>query len=140
MGANGDGRFNVVGDVVRHIFSAETRYIDRLAGRTLTDPKTIPTDKAAVFDFGRKSRKDLAAFVAAFPADRLDVAEEHPIMPPKSLWLSPRKIFVHIQLHEIRHWAQIATVLRMGGMKSDFHDFLMSPVLGDPRAGSAKRS
>jgi len=32
-GANGDGRFNTVGDVVKHIFSAEKRYVDRLSGR-----------------------------------------------------------------------------------------------------------
>lgn len=37
-GANGDGRFQLVGDVVRHIFSTEARYIDRLLDRELTDP------------------------------------------------------------------------------------------------------
>jgi len=32
-GPNGDGRFQSVGDVIRHIFSAEKRYIDRLSNR-----------------------------------------------------------------------------------------------------------
>ena len=134
LGANTDGRFSSVGDVVRHIFSAEKRYVDRLAGRVLTDPKAIPTEMEAVFQFGKQGRRDLKAFVASFPADRWDKTEEHQIMPPKSLWLTPRKIMVHVMLHEIRHWAQIATILRQSGMKGDFHDFLFSPVMGDPRA------
>jgi len=30
-GPHGDGRFESIGDVIRHIFSAEKRYIDRLS-------------------------------------------------------------------------------------------------------------
>jgi len=33
-------------------------------------------------------------------------------------------------MHEIRHWAQIGTLLRLTGLKGEFHDFLFSPVLG----------
>jgi len=33
-------------------------------------------------------------------------------------------------MHEIRHWAQIATLLRLQGLTDEFHDFLFSPVLG----------
>jgi uncharacterized damage-inducible protein DinB len=47
-----------------------------------------------------------------------------------SLSASPKKIVVHVLMHEIRHWAQIATLLRLNGFKGDFHDFLFSPVLG----------
>ena len=32
-GPHGDGRFGTVGELVRHIFSAEKRYVDRLSGR-----------------------------------------------------------------------------------------------------------
>ena len=35
-GPNGDGRFEVIGDLIRHIFSAEKRYVERLSGRALT--------------------------------------------------------------------------------------------------------
>ncbi len=37
VGPHTDGRFDSVGSLVRHIFSAETRYIDRLTGRPVTD-------------------------------------------------------------------------------------------------------
>lgn len=47
-----------------------------------------------------------------------------------SITVTPRKIAVHIILHEIRHWAQIATLFRLNGLTGEFHDFLFSPVLG----------
>ena len=37
---------------------------------------------------------------------------------------------MHVLMHEIRHWAQIATLLRLNGVAGEFHDFLFSPVLG----------
>jgi len=49
---------------------------------------------------------------------------------------TPRKLIVHVQIDEIRHWAQIGTLFRINGLKGDFHDFLFSPVLG----GEFKRS
>ena len=43
---------------------------------------------------------------------------------------SPRKIVTHVLLHEVRHWAQIATLFRLNGLKVDFHDSLFSPMTG----------
>jgi uncharacterized damage-inducible protein DinB len=49
--------FKPVGDLVRHIFSAEKRYIDRLSNRPLTDADSIPNGNVeALFQFGRQSR------------------------------------------------------------------------------------
>jgi uncharacterized damage-inducible protein DinB len=47
-----------------------------------------------------------------------------------SLKATPRKIVVHVLLHEIRHWAQIATLLRLTGVTDGFHDILFSPAMG----------
>ncbi len=128
-GPHGDGRFQSVGDLVRHIFSAEKRYIDRLSGRPLTDTASIPNDDIeALFQFSRQSRKDLKEFAETFPSQKWDAPEEHKIQN-HSLVATPRKIVVHILLHEIRHWAQIATLLRLNGLTDEFHDFLFSPVL-----------
>jgi uncharacterized damage-inducible protein DinB len=68
-GPHGDGRFQTIGDVVRHIFSAEKRYIDRLSNRPLTDTASISNANVeSLFQFGRESRKDFKEFVEAFPA------------------------------------------------------------------------
>jgi uncharacterized damage-inducible protein DinB len=138
-GPNRDGRFQNVGELVRHIFSAEKRYIDRLSDRPLTDPASIPADDIEeLFRFGQRSRQDLKDFVKNSPANRWDLTQDHKLMD-SILTITPRKIVVHILLHEIRHWAQIATLLRMNGFTGEMHDFLFSPVLGgEIRRGQAK--
>src|SRR6059036_1423921 len=76
-GPHGDGRFDTVGSVIRHIFSAEKRYIERLAGRALTDTAALPAhDLDSLFAFGRQSRQELRDFIETFPSAQLDVARE----------------------------------------------------------------
>src|ERR1700675_1123343 len=129
-GPHGDGRFTTVGELMKHMFSAEKRYIDRLSGRALTDTGSIPNDNIdAISQFGEQSRKGLKEFVETFPAQEWDVPQQHKIQN-SVLIMTPRKIVVHILLHEIRHWAQIATLLRLNGLVDDFHDILFSPVMG----------
>lgn len=130
VGPHGDSRFQCVGDVIRHIFSAEKRYIDRLSGRPLTDPAVVPTDDIeALFSFGRESRRLLQDFLETLPAQQWDVPEDYTI-GNFLVRATPRKILVHILLHEIRHWAQIATLFRLNSLAVEFHDFLFSPVFG----------
>lgn len=136
-GPHGDGRFETAGDVVRHIFSSEKRYVDRLAGRPLTETGSLASDSAeALFRFGRESRRDLREFFQVIPERQWDLLQDFTIMD-RSLKLTPRKIVLHVLLHEIRHWAQIATLFRLHGWKVELHDFLFSPVLADA-AGQEK--
>ena len=129
-GPHGDGRFGSVGELIRHIFSAETRYVDRLSGRPITDTGSLPADSLdALFQLGQQSRKSLKNFIETFPVQEWDVPQEFRLMN-SSLKATPRKIVVHVLLHEIRHWAQIATLLRLTGVTDDFHDFLFSPAMG----------
>ena len=122
--------------MVRHIFSAEKRYIDRLSNRPLTDTASISNARVeALFEFGRQSRKDLKEFIETFPTQDWDVMQDFSLMN-NFLKATPRKLVVHVLMHEIRHWAQIGTLLRLNGLKGEFHDFLFSPVLG----GEFKRS
>ena len=129
-GPHGDGRFQTVGDLIKHIFSAETRYVDRLSNRPLTDTASVPTDDVeALFQFGQQSRKGLRELVETLPAQEWEVPNDFTILK-YFLRATPRKIVVHVLMHEIRHWAQIGTVLRLNGFPCDFQDFLFSPVMG----------
>jgi len=129
-GPHGDGRFESIGGVIRHIFSAEKRYIDRLSGRPLTDPASVSNDNIEeLFQFGAESRKGLKRFFETYPYEQWDVPQEFTIAN-SVLRATPKKIAIHILLHEIRHWAQMATLFRLNGMTGEFHDFLFSPVLG----------
>lgn len=59
-GSHGDGRFETVGELVRHIFSAEKRYIERLSEEPLSNTSSLPHDSTeALFQFGDQSRKKL---------------------------------------------------------------------------------
>ena len=138
VGPNADSRFETAGDLIRHIFSAEKRYVERLSGKPLTDTATIPNDNTeALFQFGEQSRKALKTFLQVFPEKDWDTAGEYQILTHK-LTLTPRKIMTHVLLHEIRHWAQIATLFRLNGLTGEFHDFLFSPVMGETRREEAK--
>jgi uncharacterized damage-inducible protein DinB len=129
-GPHGDGRFSTVGDLVRHVFSAEKRYVERLQGQPLTEASSIPNnDIEALFQFGQQSRTELEALAANFPAQEWDSPRDFQILG-YSVRATPRKIAVHILMHEIRHWAQIATMWRLQGLVAEFHDFLASPVFG----------
>ena len=129
-GPHGDGRFGTVGELIRHIFSAEKRYVERLAGRALTDTSTLAAeDLQALFAFGQVSRQELRRFIDTVAPTQWDVPQEFTLMN-SYLRATPRKILIHVVMHEIRHWAQIATLLRLRGVIGEFHDFLFSPVLG----------
>ncbi|HEV8398753.1 MAG TPA: DinB family protein [Gemmatimonadales bacterium] len=129
-GLHGDGRFEALGHVVRHIFSAEQRYVERLAGRPLSDTSTIAVDSVdALFEFGRQSRVALRELIAAFPPAEWDAPRDFTLMN-NQIRATPRKIVIHVLMHEIRHWAQIATTARLQGLKVEPHDFLFSPILG----------
>ena len=130
VGPNRDDRFETVGDWVSHIFSAEIRYIDRLMDRPLTDPASVPKRGVeAVFEFGKRSRAELKEFLQAEPAGGWNTPRDFQILT-FSIRATPKKIVTHVVMHEIRHWAQIATVLRFNGYVDEFHDLLGSPVLG----------
>ena len=130
VGRSGDGRFETVGDLIKHIFSAEKRYVDRLLQRPITDTAAIPANNLdALFGFGDESRRDLRAFVEHLRPDDGDTLIEFKLMN-SSITASRRKIVTHVLMHEIRHWAQIATLCRIQGLKTGFQDFLFSPAMG----------
>ncbi len=129
-GPHGDGRFATIGDLIRHIFSAEKRYVERLLGQPVTDTASISNkDLVSLFQFGDLSRKEMRQLLETFPSEEWDRPREFKILD-FSVTATPKKIVVHTLMHEIRHWAQIATILRLNGLVAGSHDFLGSPVFG----------
>lgn len=68
--------------------------------------------------------------VKTFPVQKWETPIEFKIME-QVIRTTPRKIVTHVLVHEIRHWAQIATLLRLSGFVIESQDFLFSPVLSD---------
>jgi hypothetical protein len=67
LGPNNTGRFGNVGELIRHMFSAETRYVERCLKRPLTDATTVPADDVeALFAFGEASGAPFANCLRRF--------------------------------------------------------------------------
>lgn len=109
------GRFPTVGALIDHIFLVEVRHTHRLQGKELpTETGITHGDTDALFRYAARGREAVHRYVPTLsPADLnkpRDVVVASGTYP-----LSPRKLLFHMALHEVRHWAQIASVLRMAG-------------------------
>jgi len=133
LGPNNTGNIHNVGELVRHIFAAEKRYVERCLGLPLTDPSRISAENVeTLFAFGQDSRRALRELLATFPQDRWEVPQEMSL-GKHSIWITPRKMIAQAITHELRHWAQVAMLLRLDGRKPGMHDLLVSPVFDVPQ-------
>jgi len=131
-GEHGDGRFSTIGGLIRHIFSSELRYAERIAGVPLTDTTAVAIDDpTALFLLAAVARASFLGVIEALPTAQWIEPFEFPLLN-SNVRSTPRKVVVHVLTHEIRHWAQVATLLRLQGWMGEPQDLLFSPVLGDP--------
>lgn len=131
-GAHGDGRFTTVGGLIRHIFSSELRYAQRIAGVPLTDTTGVDVgDPVALFLLGAVGRASFIGVIETLPPAEWTIPLEFQVFS-SAVRVTPRKVVLHVLTHEIRHWAQVATLLRLEGWIGERQDLLFSPVLGDP--------
>jgi uncharacterized damage-inducible protein DinB len=129
-GDHGDGRFPTVGEVVKHIFGAELRYVQRLEGQPVSDWTAVPADEVdELFCRGDETRQRLKQLLATMSGDQWDIPRQFTILSYQ-VTATPKKIIAHTLMHEVRHWAQLATVCRMNGHAVDPQDLLASPLWG----------
>ena len=127
----GTGRTATVRGLLHHIIVVERRYIDRLRGEPVTRYEDVPADSLdALFGAYAEGRARLEGWLAS--ATEADLARrlEFETISAGTLSASARKIVVHLLLHGVRHWAQLAMTLRQQGHATDWpHDILMSVAL-----------
>ena len=124
LGEHNTGRIRTVGELVRHIFSAEKRYVQRSLQVPLMDTSVIPaTDVEALFAFGRESRRDLRELLATFPEAEWDAPREM-TFDNQTRTVTSRTMMLQAITHELRHWAQVATFLRQAGYHPGCHDVI----------------
>ncbi len=140
LGPNTDGRFATVGELVRHVFSAEKRYVERVLKAPLTDTSVIPAhDVEVLFRFGQESRRGLRELLATLPDTEWGARREMQI-GKDTVAVTARAMIIQAVTHELRHWAQIATLLRLAGYRSGIHDYLASPFSSLPTTASGAPS
>ena len=125
----GEGQATIAA-LIMHIFGPEMRYIERISERPLTEYRGRPSGTIPeVFGFGLESRKTLRDFVSGLKSEDWDRTVElnfgggpfHPTI---------RRIVLHILIHEIRHWAQIARIMRERGFAPPGqHDLIWSDAV-----------
>lgn len=127
----GAGRTATVRGLIHHIVVVERRYTDRLRGEPVTNYEDVPNAPLdTLFAAFSDTRGRLDAWLAS--ASEADLARrmEFQTLSAGTLTASTRKIVVHLLLHGVRHWAQLATTLRQHGHATDWpHDILMSDAL-----------
>jgi uncharacterized damage-inducible protein DinB len=126
----GTGRTATVRGLIHHIIVVERRYTDRLRGEPVTNYADVPSDLDPMFATFADTRAMLEQWLQS--ASDADLAErlEFQTLSAGTLTGSARKIVVHLLLHGMRHWAQLAMTLRQQGHATDWpHDILMSDAL-----------
>jgi uncharacterized damage-inducible protein DinB len=127
----GPGADGTVRTLITHIFAVELRYAQRLMGQPVTGYEEL-TDRTVEELWGIHQR-------AASLRDRF-LQEASPEALDQVLVSDTRKlgriearahtVVVHTLIHGIRHWAQIAAVLRQYGYGGLWeHDWLLSPAV-----------
>lgn len=124
------GRMATIGGVVTHIFAVELRYAQRLLDREVTSWEDFrQTSIDDVFELGDNARGFLVQFLTSAPDSELDRVLTFQTLTAGTVTASKHKIASNIFLHGIRHWGQIATVLRQKGFADQWpHDLLLSNI------------
>lgn len=132
LDAGGIGGAKTIQELVRHIWGAELRWAQRLAGEPETPREAVAEGPLkALFELHLRSMAIFRRLLANPHEDwnapyTLDAA----FLPPEKRTFTRRKALGHVLFHAQRHWAQLATLLRQTGSPSDFRgDLLFSSGL-----------
>lgn len=122
---------NVQG-LVRHIWGAELRTSQRIAGLPMIAGADVPHGPLnALFALHEQAARNFSALLADPNFDWAStISMEHDWLPAHARTISRRKLMAHALLHGQRHWAQLTTLLRNSGVPSGFQgDLLFSRSL-----------
>jgi uncharacterized damage-inducible protein DinB len=113
--------------LLRHIVAVELRYSERLSGEPVTPYEQVPAGSAdelfALHD------QTIARYRKLLTDDSIDWGEklEFRTISAGTQTATRKRILFHAFLHGIRHYAQLATLVRQHGIKPDWPmDFLFS--------------
>jgi uncharacterized damage-inducible protein DinB len=122
-----------VGELVWHIHAASFRLAQRLLGEELTgpDPFSATHGTPAAFALGAEAVKKLGQFLASASEATLEEQFEFKSrLTQQPISGTKRKLYLHVMVHAIRHWAQIATIVRRAGFPPDWgQDILFSEAI-----------
>jgi uncharacterized damage-inducible protein DinB len=109
-----------VAQLLQHIVGAELRYAERLHGVRQTPYDEVPFDSVpsiyAVHERARTLLLDLGQESENFWSEPVDFETRS-----AGVLRAPRRaLFIHLIMHSIRHYAQLATLVRQNGIRPDW--------------------
>ena len=127
----GDGMLPTIRSVVRHIFAVELRFGQRLAGRPVSDwPEFRQETLADIFALADEARGLVGEFLAGATDEGMRETLTFATLTAGDVTASRHKLVANLLNHGTRHWAQVATVLRLHGYADQWpHDLLLSDAL-----------
>lgn len=121
-----------VREFVRHVWGAELRWAQRLAGLPVTAKEEMPAGPLeALFAMHLRAAEIFRSLLEA-PDETWNETYvlDFSWIPAEMRTMSRRKVAAHALLHGHRHWAQLASLVRAAGFPSEFRgDFLFSRAL-----------
>jgi uncharacterized damage-inducible protein DinB len=121
-----------VQEFVRHIWSAELRWGQRLAALPVMSREAAPSGPLdTLFNLHRQAMEIFRNLIDAPARDWNEVyVVELDRVPEELRKPTRRKVAAHTLMHSHRHYAQLATLARQAGFPAPFGgDLLFSPVL-----------
>jgi len=112
-----------IGELVWHIYACSFRHAQRLLGEEVSDLEGTVTlrDTASAFALKDEAIAKLRQFLAnASEAALEEQLEFKSRTTGRVSYGSRRKLCLHVLVHAIRHWAQIGTLVRLGGYPPDW--------------------
>lgn len=117
--------------LLKHIFAVELRHSQRLRGEEVTAYDAISAGSLDdLFRIHSRAFENLRKVLATTDEAALNEIISLQTVSAGTLQASRRKLFAHVLLHSIRHWAQLSTLLREHGFKTDWpKDLLFSEAM-----------
>jgi uncharacterized damage-inducible protein DinB len=128
--AAGDGTMDTVRGLVRHIFAVELRYGQRLTGQAVTDWADFNEQSIEeLFALGERARRMIDEYMSGADDASLSGTMTFSTLTAGTITATRRKILVNVVTHGMRHWAQVTTFVRQGGVRASWpHDLLGNEV------------
>ncbi|MFZ1085730.1 MAG: DinB family protein [Terracidiphilus sp.] len=121
-----------VREFVRHIWGVELRWSQQIAGLPQLAKEQMPEGPLeALYNLHIQAVQLMRTLLDDQAFQWGETTTLHsPWLPPEGLTVSRRKIASHALTHSQRHWAQLATLVRLAGFPSGFRgDLLLSSAL-----------
>jgi uncharacterized damage-inducible protein DinB len=117
--------------VLKHLWAVELRHSQRLLSKEVIAYDAIPSGSLnELFAIHAQAIENLRAFLAAANDATLNEPISIQTVSAGTVQCSRRKLFAHVLLHSTRHWAQLTTLLRENGFKTEWpKDLLFSEAL-----------